>query len=410
MEFKTPEHAKKYRLDQMLAQSVSESVKRPKAGSQPAKVIWKAWLDTQQGLRQSSKGVYELTYRHLVAPFDFLDQIDTAAVFRLVGAQRWKVNTRRKRLGVLKAFLEWAGSVFGSKVNADFIQIKRLRQGADEESVKKWLKDKEVEKIRAYLATHYPTTKQMFQLACCYGFRGAELVQMTLGHWRGRDIRLPGSITKSRKNRAVPVAEAFKKDILKLRKEAMKKHGIPIPKQEPDDAPLWIDWNTGSVGVPKNTLKARYYAACRESGITGKPFHRTRAYALHFLVNICGFNLDTQVRPIVGWDSEAVRHYINDAAEEIAEKGEEVWELANAQDEGEATASSLLSQFNALIAKEGINELAIKSKVSASWLRYIKGRRTYPTIGKMERVAAVFGATLGVIQRPAPTPLRAEQG
>ena len=42
--------------------------------------------------------------------------------------------------------------------------------------------------------------------------------------------------------------------------------------------------------------------------------------------------------------------------------------------------------------------------ISASWLRYIKGRRTYPTIGKMERVAAVFGATLGVIQRPAPTP------
>lgn len=148
-------------------------------------------------------------------------------------------------------------------------------------------------------------------------------------------------------------------------------------------------------------MKARYYFACRENDITGKPFHRTRAYALHFLVNECGFNLDTQVRPILGWDSEAVRFYINDAGEEIADKGAMIYEMANASGEIFKRPSQLLAQFSAILEGRDMNALAMDAKVGASWLRYIKSRTLHPTINQMEQVAKSLGYSLAVVKADA---------
>ncbi len=401
VEFKSYEAAKAYRLTQMLARAASKSAKRPREDAQPLSVIWAAWLDSQKHLRKSSKSVYELTYRHIISRFNHIEQMDTLSVLNIFKEQNWAANTRRKRLGVLKSFVEWAEPAYRSRININFVQLRFLRKGRDEERTRRWLKSEDVHKIWEYLREHYPTTFQMVQLCCCYGMRGDEVVKMDMGHWKGRDVVLPAHITKSGRSRTVPVADGFKRAILKLRKETIKKFSLDADALGKDDAPLWIDATTGTIRAPKNTMKARYGIACRENDITGKPFHRTRAYALHFLVNECGFNLDTQVRPILGWDSEAVRFYINDAGEEIADKGAMIYEMANASGEIFKRPSQLLAQFTAILEGRDMNALAMEAKVGASWLRYIKGRTLHPTINQMEQVAKSLGYSLAVVKAEA---------
>jgi integrase len=398
VEFKSYEAAKTYRLTQMLARAASKSVKRPRTDSQHTSVIWTAWLDAQPRLRKSSRGVYELTYRHIVSRFTYVEQMDTLAILNLFKEQKWATNTRRKRLGVLKSFVEWAAATFHCRNNINFHQLRTLRQGGDEGRTRHWLKSEEVHKIWEYLREHYPTSFQMVQLCCCYGMRGDEVVKMDMGHWKGRDVVLPAHITKSGRSRTVPVADGFKRAIRKLRKETIKKFSLDADALGKDDAPLWIDATTGTIRAPKNTMKSRYGIACRENDITGKPFHRTRAYALHFLVNECGFNLDTQVRPILGWDSEAVRFYINDAGEEIADKGAMIYEMANASGEIFKRPSQLLAQFTAILEGRDMNALAMETKVGASWLRWMKGRKIHITINQMEQVARFLGYSLAVVK------------